>query len=129
VKTLYNYKYPSNPLKWIISKEVCKSKAEYYELLSRSKVAFSSASQETFGIAMQEAVNMGAWPIAPNKLSYPETLADALSEGLYNTLDQAADNIFNACRHELLPPKHYFMNAESIVSSIIADMEGSKCFL
>jgi len=55
---------------WLKSKDACRNKKEYYELLARSKIAISFAEQETWGIAMQEAVFNGCYPIVPDKLSY-----------------------------------------------------------
>ena len=40
-------------------------KEEYYELLSRAKVVFSSALQDTVGNAMFEAINLGCTPVVP----------------------------------------------------------------
>lgn len=61
-------------VRFVRTKDVCKDKTDYYKLMSRAKVAFSAATQETFGIAMLEAVAMGCTPIAPDRLSYVETL-------------------------------------------------------
>lgn len=58
--------------KFIKTKNVTKTKAEYYNLLDRATFAISFAEQETFGIAMQEAVLAGCIPIVPNRLSYSE---------------------------------------------------------
>jgi glycosyltransferase involved in cell wall biosynthesis len=63
-------KYPN--WQFIKSKEVCKTKHEYYNLLERAKVAISFAEQETWGIAMQEALFCGCIPIVPDRLSYEE---------------------------------------------------------
>lgn len=52
--------------------EECKDKEEYYALLARAKVAVSTSIEETFGIAMQEAANLGCFPVVPNRLCYPE---------------------------------------------------------
>lgn len=59
---------------FIKSKDVCKTKEEYFQLLGRSAIAVSFAEQETFGYAMLEAMANGCVPIVPNKLSY-ETMA------------------------------------------------------
>ena len=60
-----------------------------YDLLGRARVVVSCARQETFGIVMQEGIALGAWALAPNRLSYPETIR---GQGLlYDSLDQAAD--------------------------------------
>jgi len=55
---------------FIKTKDVWTDKTAYYDLLNRSKIAFSCALQETFGIAMVEAVMCGCVPIVPNRLSY-----------------------------------------------------------
>lgn len=64
------------------------NKSQYYSLLADCSVAVSTARQETFGIAMQEARNMGCVPVAPDRLSYPETIPDY---PLYHNLDEAVD--------------------------------------
>ena len=51
---------------------MCSTKEEYYALLAKSKVVFSAAKQETFGIAQQEGAILGAWMLNPRCLSYPE---------------------------------------------------------
>lgn len=58
--------------KWklIKTKEVCKTKNDYYKLLGKSKIAVSFAEQETFGFAMLEAMANGCMPLVPNRLSY-----------------------------------------------------------
>jgi glycosyltransferase involved in cell wall biosynthesis len=71
---------------WIRTKDVCKTKADYYRLLGRAKVAFSAARQETFGIAMLEAYNLGCLPVVPDGLSYQETIP---SRYRYQKLEQA----------------------------------------
>lgn len=63
-------------VEFVRTKDVCTTKDDYYRLLSRAKVAFSAASQETFGIAMIEAVGCGCVPVAPDRLSYRDTLAE-----------------------------------------------------
>lgn len=57
---------------WVKTKESCSTKQEYYTDLKKAKIALSFAHQETWGIAMQEAVLCGAIPICPNRLSYTE---------------------------------------------------------
>ena len=59
---------------WVKTKEICSNKTEYYDILSRAKIAISFAEQETFGIAMAEAAVLGCIPITPNKLSYLDTM-------------------------------------------------------
>jgi glycosyltransferase involved in cell wall biosynthesis len=52
------------------------SKEEYINILQSSDVIVSTADHEFFGIAVMEAVAAGCIPVVPNRLAYPETLAD-----------------------------------------------------
>jgi len=58
--------------RFVKTKEVTKNKDQYYNLLNRSSIAVSLADQETWGIAQQEAVFAGCYPVVPNRLSYKE---------------------------------------------------------
>ena len=64
--------------RFIKTKERYESKVKYYEQLSRAKVAVSFADQETWGIAMQEALFCGCIPIVPSRLSYVEMYEEPL---------------------------------------------------
>lgn len=59
-------------LEFVVSRDVCKTKKEYYELLAKATYAVSFALQETWGIATQEALFSGCIPIVPGRLSYRE---------------------------------------------------------
>ena len=61
---------------FIKTKDVCRTKEEYYALLRRAEYAVSFALQETWGIAIQEAVLCGCIPVVPNRLSYSEMYSD-----------------------------------------------------
>jgi glycosyltransferase involved in cell wall biosynthesis len=61
-----------NDWTFVKTKDVTRSKSEYYELLNKAKVAISFADQETYGISMMESVLCGCVPIVPDKLSYKE---------------------------------------------------------
>ena len=61
---------------FIKTKDVWTNKKAYYELLNRSKIAYSCAWQETFGIAMVEAVLCGCIPLVPDRLSYEHLYGD-----------------------------------------------------
>lgn len=54
------------------TKDVCRTKYEYYHMLEKAKVAVSCALQETWGIAQQEAVLRDCLPLVPDRLSYVE---------------------------------------------------------
>lgn len=57
---------------FIKTKELCKTKTEYYNILNQAKISVSFADQETYGISMLESVLCGCVPIVPNRLSYKE---------------------------------------------------------
>lgn len=57
---------------FVKTKEVTKTKKEYYNLLNRSSIAISFALQETWGIAVQEALFCNCVPFVPDRLSYKE---------------------------------------------------------
>jgi len=52
------------------------SKAVYRRLLSQADVVVSTANHEFFGIAMVEGLAAGATPLVPNRLAYPEVIAN-----------------------------------------------------
>jgi glycosyltransferase involved in cell wall biosynthesis len=57
---------------FVATKEVCKTKEEYYDLLGRAKISVSFADQETFGIAMMESLFSDCLILVPDRLSYSE---------------------------------------------------------
>ena len=57
---------------FIKTKDVCRTKEEYYALLRRAEYAVSFALQETWGIAQTESALCGCVPIVPDRLSYSE---------------------------------------------------------
>jgi hypothetical protein len=67
------------------TKDVAYTKESYYRALQEGKVAISFSDQETWGIAMQEAVLCGCLPLVPDRLSYPELY---LPEFIYTDEDQ-----------------------------------------
>jgi glycosyltransferase involved in cell wall biosynthesis len=67
-----------------VAMEMNLNKAEYHELLRKSKFAVSFADQETLGISMYESACAGACPLVPNRLSYTE---------MYEPLFKRADTI------------------------------------
>ena len=54
------------------------SREAYLELLKKSDLVISTAEHEFFGISILEAVQAGAFPLLPNRLSYPELIPTEL---------------------------------------------------
>jgi len=84
IREAYERQY-GNDATWVRTKDVATSKHAYYELLGSARVAVSTARQETWGIAMQEAAALGCYPVVPRALSYSEVFAG--SDTLYTDDD------------------------------------------
>ena len=78
-----------------------KTRQEYWKILSGCDVVVSTARHEFFGIAILEAVSAGCFPLVPDNLAYPETLAgnsanvfhDGTVNGIAGRLEElAGDN-------------------------------------
>lgn len=57
---------------WFVAQEHKLTKDEYHRHLAESKIVFSANLQETLGISMYEGALVGAYPLVPDRLSYPE---------------------------------------------------------
>ncbi len=71
------------PDEFSVAKEAFKSelihfgyatRSEYNQLLAQSDIVISTALHEFFGISILEAIHAGAFPLLPNRLSYPELI-------------------------------------------------------
>jgi glycosyltransferase involved in cell wall biosynthesis len=64
------------------------SRAAYADLLRQAALVISTADHEFFGISVLEAICAGAFPLLPNRLSYPELIpAELHSACLYANED------------------------------------------
>lgn len=115
VEAIFRNKHPQINVEFIKTKDVCQTKDDYYDLLSRSKVSFSAADQETFGIAMLESVALGCVPVAPDRLSYQETLKEFPR---YKTLTEAVELIYNGILDFKKTSPRYRDNADALVYAI-----------
>jgi len=72
------------------------SKKDYYKLLAKCHVIFSSAFQETFGYGTLEAILCGCTPVVPYNLSYPDILQN---DGRFTYLlrSEAIEKILKYC--------------------------------
>ncbi len=50
------------------------SREAYWSVLKSADVFLSTATHEFFGLSVAEAIAVGAWPLLPNRLAYPELL-------------------------------------------------------
>lgn len=82
---IQRYVHPDHD-KWLFykTKDMAKTKKEYYDLLKRAKISVSFADQETYGIAMVESVAAGCIPIVPDRLSYSELYDPVFTYASFN---------------------------------------------
>ena len=76
------------------------SRQDYLAVLRQADVVVSAADHEFFGIAILEAVASGAYPVLPNRLSYPELLpveTEARMEQFFydGTADSLTERLIN----------------------------------
>ncbi|MFN2204132.1 MAG: DUF3524 domain-containing protein [Caldilineaceae bacterium] len=68
------------------------SRNDYAALLRDSSMVISTADHEFFGISVLEAISAGAYPLLPDRLSYPELIPEPLhSACLYGDEDDLVD--------------------------------------
>lgn len=73
----------------------------YRELLSRADLVISTADHEFFGISILEAMAGGAFPLLPNRLSYPELIPTELHLAC---LYEDEDDLYAKAAHRLRHP-------------------------
>lgn len=118
----YNF-VQTKPFEWVKTATL-QNKGLYYDTLEKSKIAISFASQETWGIAMQEATLSGCIPIVPDRLSYPEIFFD---EFRYDTVFEARDKVIsfmnNGIDSDLLIEQQKFIlkSGKEAIPNIIRD--------
>ncbi|XP_003742354.1 glycosyltransferase-like domain-containing protein 1 [Galendromus occidentalis] len=78
------------------------SRDEYSNILRSSDIVVSTAIHEFYGVAVLEAVFCGAYPLVPNRLSYPELLPQ---QCLYSTRAQLVKRLKEFCRKPHVPRK------------------------
>ena len=78
------------------------SRQAYLALLKKADLVVSTAEHEFFGISILEAVQAGAFPLLPNRLSYPELIPASLHAAcLYSD----EEDLFAMARRRLEMPR------------------------
>lgn len=104
LKYMVHTKYKRPDILFVKSMESTNSRDEYFRLLARSKVMISFAEQETFGFSTLEALALGCIVLAPDRLSYVETLPKKCRYDMCTSLDDLANNIIYSIDHYLYAP-------------------------
>ena len=62
---------------------------EYAKWLWKSHIIPVTSNQEFFGVSVMEAIYCGAWPILPNRLTYPELIPEIFhKDNIYKTEEE-----------------------------------------
>lgn len=82
-------------------------KEDVYEMMGCSKFVVSWNWQETFGIAMLEATYLGAYPLVPNRLSYPElyrkeSVVGSIHDMIEHIKGGVQSSVFGPDAHEVI---------------------------
>ena len=94
-------------VKYILTQEHNLKKHAYYDLLSKSKIAFSCSLHENLGIGQMESVLCGNIPLVPNRASYTEIYK---SEFIYPSEWTENWNSYQENRSKLLERIKYLMD-------------------
>ncbi|MBV7332622.1 glycosyltransferase [Chloroflexi bacterium TSY] len=80
-----------------------KSYCDYASLLQQADLVISTAIHEFFGVSILEATIAGAFPLLPNRLSYPELIPKSLHAAcLYDDPDEL---FYKTCQRLQAPRK------------------------
>ncbi|MFH2048619.1 MAG: DUF3524 domain-containing protein [bacterium] len=90
-----------------------KTRKEYIHVLQKADVVVSTANHEFFGISIIEAITAGAFPLLPNKLSYPELL------GSQNNDDFFYDGSAESLADKLVQMNNILINKPSLWVEVI----------
>lgn len=98
--------------------------ADYFWLLGNSKIVVSCAREETFGLAVAEAVEMGCVPVVPDRYAYVELYPE---EFRYRSFQELRDKILDILSRDERPevrvkvdwsPEKFFENVSKIIRGI-----------
>uniref|UniRef100_B5DS82 tRNA-queuosine alpha-mannosyltransferase n=1 Tax=Drosophila pseudoobscura pseudoobscura TaxID=46245 RepID=B5DS82_DROPS len=95
------------------------SREKYIETLLTGDIVISTADHEFYGVSMLEATYCGCYPIAPNKLVYPEIYPKV---NLYNTPNSLIKMLYNWCRY----PGPFRRNRDKFFQSFSFDQYSAK---
>ena len=73
---------------------------EYQKMLNTADVIVSTADHEFFGIGILEGIAAGLFPVVPNRLAYPEVMAQlATPSSIPSFYDGTAEGLASSLRH------------------------------
>lgn len=84
---------------------------QYYEAMAKAKVVISFADEETFGFGMQEGTYLGAVPVVPNKVCYPEEYG---KKHCFNDFFEAVELVDAAIEGKLKPMETFVKDNDEV---------------
>jgi len=105
------------------------SREAYWAVLKSADVFLSTANHEFFGLSVAEAISVGAWPLLPNRLAYPELLeADQTERGLDSFFYQSTAKELAAKIRKMHSDRDWnFDELDSLVNRIRSRLDFRTC--
>ena len=105
------------------------SREAYWSVLESADVLISTATHEFFGLSVAEAISVGAWPLLPQRLAYPELIGvddsnDRADRFLYQS---SAKQLASKIRNLHNDRDWDFESLRSLVESIRSRLEFERC--
>ncbi len=91
----------------ILAYGYAESREEYYSWLQSADITISTAIQENFGLSVVEAVSAGAFPLLPDRLSYPEVVPESFhSKHIYSSRDNLEERLLSLLKDGIPTTSH-----------------------
>ena len=105
------------------------SREAYWSVLESADILISTATHEFFGLSVAEAISIGAWPLLPHRLAYPELIGiENVSNRSDMFLYQANAKQLAAMIRKLDSDRNWnFAELGSLVSEIRSRLEFESC--
>lgn len=98
-------------------------KGDYYRILSESDIVVSTALHDFQGLSMLEAILSGCFPVAPNRVAYPEYMNDNNLYQVDGDLDEA-ESLCAKLMALLVKKERPTSQEQSVVSYLDSDLLG-----
>ncbi len=89
----------------------------YHQLLERSDIVVSTALHDFQGLGMLEAIAMGCTPVAPNRMAYPEYIADELLYQVAPDTSNDTSNDTGNAKSEAIEAEMLFQKIASVIKT------------
>jgi len=106
-----------------------KSREAYWSVLESADVFLSTATHEFFGLSVAEAISVGAWPLLPHRLAYPELIGidDSNNRAEHFLYQPSAKQLAAKIRNLHSDRAWNFVALEDLVGSIRGRLQFESC--